>query len=195
MKTFTLNPQILVAAYSQGFFPMPEEQTEEVRWYRPDPRAIIPLQGFHISRSLQRRLNRKDFSFTFNQEFREVMKACSHREETWINDEFLHAYGRLHELNKAHSVEIWRNNRLIGGLYGVSLGGAFFAESMFHREPDASKIALHALVQHLIERRFTLLECQFLTAHLKRLGAIEISDQEYMKRLKLALAQDVEFHS
>lgn len=193
MKTFTLNPQILVAAYSQGFFPMPDDQTGEIRWFRPDPRAVIPLDAFHISRSLRRRFNRKDFNVTFNHAFREVMKACAHREDTWINAEFLYAYGRLHELNKAHSVEIWRNDLLIGGIYGVSLGGAFFAESMFHREADASKIALLVLIQHLNERQFTLLECQFLTAHLKSLGAIEIPDQEYIKRLKLALAQDVEF--
>lgn len=183
-----LTPAILIEAYSRGYFPMPEPGTDEVLWYRPDPRAIIPLDQFHVSKSLQRRMNKKDFTVTFNQAFPEVMKRCAEHPETWINDEFISIYTQLHKLGYAHSVEVWQENALVGGTYGVVLGSAFFAESMFHSMRDASKIALFYLVTLLNEKKFTLLECQFLTEHLASLGAIEIPDKDYIELLKQALA-------
>ena len=188
-----LNPQILYTAYSQGYFPMPDDRTGEILWYRPDPRTIFPLDQFHVSRSLRRTLNKKIFKVTFNKAFREVMEGCADRKETWIDEEFIAAYSRLHSIGAAQSVEVWQDGTLVGGVYGVSFGGGFFAESMFHRATDASKVALYFLIEKLKERRFILLEAQFMTPHLGRLGAIEISDREYMEILAKALALDVYF--
>lgn len=182
-----LTTPFLLAAYATGYFPMPDSETDEIRWYRPDPRAILPLDGFHCSRSLKKKIDRKLFSVTYDEAFRDVMKACAAREETWINEEFLRAYGRLHDVGAAHSVEIWKEDELVGGVYGVHLNGAFFAESMFHTETDASKIALYFLVAHLKRGGFKLLECQFLTPHLASLGAIEVSDRQYQQKLQKAL--------
>ena len=187
-----LSTPFLLAAYANGYFPMPDE-TDEIRWYRPDPRAILPLNGFHCSRSLARKIKRKTFEVTYDKGFRDVMKACAARAETWINDEFLRAYGRLHDLGQAHSVEVWSDKKLVGGVYGVQLNGAFFAESKFHTARDASKIALYHLVEHLNEGGFKLLEVQFLTPHLASLGAIEISDREYQQKLKKALLVQASF--
>lgn len=188
-----LTPELLLSAYSQGYFPMPGDLPDEIFWYRPDPRAIIPLDGFHVSRSLQRRLRRGQFTYTFNLAFPEVMAGCSDRITTWINDEFKDAYSHLHQLGFAHSVEIWQDAKLVGGVYGVAIGGAFFAESMFHRTTDASKAALYYLVQRLRNQGFSLLECQFLTPHLESLGATAISDEIYIQRLTTALAVKVSF--
>lgn len=181
-----LNTPFLLAAYANGYFPMPDPDGTII-WYRPDPRAILPLEGFHCSRSLKRTLDRGAFTVTFNQCFRDVMKACAKREETWINAEFIRAYGRLHDVKAAHSVEVWKGDELAGGVYGVQLNGAFFAESMFHTVRDASKVALYYLVQHLQQCGFKLLETQFLTPHLASLGAIEISDEQYQRKLQRAL--------
>ncbi len=183
-----LTPAILIEAYSRGYFPMPEAGTDEILWYRPDPRGIIPLDSFHVSKSLERRLRKKDFVVSFNRSFTQVMQQCAQHPETWINEEFLDVYTQLHKLGYAHSVEVWQDDSLVGGTYGVALGGAFFAESMFHIMRDASKIALFYLVKLLNEKGFSLLECQFLSPHLASLGAIEIPDEEYMKLLNLALA-------
>jgi len=177
----------LLWAYSQGFFPMPEPQTEEIEWYRPDPRAILPLDRFHVSRSLRKVLRDHTFSVTLNQAFIEVIVGCAARSETWINGEFMRAYKELHYLGHAHSVEVWSNNEVVGGVYGVQVGGAFFAESMFSKKDNTSKIALYELTKHLRMQNFTLLEIQFLTPHLASLGAIEIPDSEYSKLLKLAV--------
>ena len=189
-----LPPELLLSAYSQGYFPMPHDETNEIMWFRPDPRAIIALNHFHVSRSLARNLRRLKFTFTRNRAFSEVMKGCSEREETWITQEFHEAYTRLHKMGYAHSVEVWQEDRgLVGGVYGVSLAGAFFAESKFHRVTDASKAALHYLVEHLKLRQFRLLEVQFITPHLASLGAVEISDSEYQKRLAEALLVETHF--
>ncbi|MFK7824039.1 MAG: leucyl/phenylalanyl-tRNA--protein transferase [Oligoflexales bacterium] len=193
MKRYTLNPELLHAAYSQGYFPMPDGDSGEILWFRPDPRAIIPLNGFHTSRSLRRTINRSVFKITYNQAFTQVMQGCAEHPETWINDEFLDVYAQMHKLGLAHSVEVWFEQELVGGTYGVCLGGAFFAESKFHRKTNASKVALYYLVKHMFEKGLTLLECQFLTPHLKSLGAIEVSDYEYLKLLKTALKIDVSF--
>lgn len=184
-----LTAETLVYAYAQGCFPMPDEKTGAIYWYRPDPRAIIPLNGFHISRSLKRVLSRGDFELRYDTQFEGVMRACAERKETWIIDDFFRAYGDLHRAGLAHSLEVFRDEKLVGGVYGVSLGAAFFAESMFHRESNMSKVALSALVSHLRNRGFTLLECQFLTSHLESLGAIEVPDSEYMLALNSALSK------
>jgi leucyl/phenylalanyl-tRNA--protein transferase len=188
-----MTPALLRVAYSQGLFPMPEPQTEQVLWFSPDPRAIIPLDGFHTSRSLRRTLNKKKFRISFNEDFTGVMLACGDRKDTWINAEFLDVYSQLHREGGAHSVEVWQEGKLVGGTYGVALGGAFFAESKFHRVTDASKVAIYHLVKHLNERGFKLLEVQFLTPHLKTLGAVEISRPDYMKRLAAALKVKTSF--
>jgi leucyl/phenylalanyl-tRNA--protein transferase len=177
----------LLNAYAQGFFPMPHPETEEIEWYRPNPRAILPLDKFHCSRSLSKTLRQKVFSFSLNKSFCEVMELCSDRPETWINQEFKTAYQKLFDLGYAHSVEVWKDSILVGGVYGVQVGGAFFAESMFSKQTDASKTALYHLTQHLLKQQFTLLEVQFLTPHLKSLGAIEIPDSTYEKLLKEAI--------
>lgn len=192
-KKYTLTPKLLYTAYSQGYFPMPDEQTGDIFWYRPDPRAIIPLDGFHVSRSLRRTIKRQIFKITYNQAFLEVMEGCSERAVTWINEEIKYAYLQLFKIGAAKSIEVWFEDQLVGGVYGVSFGGAFFAESMFHRATDASKVALYYLVQKLKERKFELLECQFLTEHLKSLGAVEIPDYEYAQRLERAIQKDVYF--
>ena len=182
-----LSPDILLSAYSQGYFPMPDGTNKEILWFRPDPRAILPLDQFHISRSLRRKLNKKNFLVTFNEEFRNVMLGCASHPDTWINRDILDSYSLMHQLGFAHSVEVWMDGKLAGGTYGLAIGGAFFAESMFHYQSDASKIALFNLVERLKEKRYMLLECQFMTAHLESLGAISVSDSDYMKTLKKAL--------
>ncbi len=166
---------------------MPDPDTGEPVWFRPDPRAIIPLDRFHTSKSLLKVINKNIFKVSINQEFLAVMKGCADRPETWINQEFLDTYFSMHRQGIAHSVEVWQNKELVGGLYGVAIGGAFFAESMYHRATNASKVALYFLVGRLRERGFELLECQFLTSHLASLGAISIPDTEYIKRLAHAI--------
>lgn len=188
-----LHPDLLCQAYSLGYFPMPDPDTGKIVFLRPDPRAILPLDGFHASRSLRRKLRHGEYRVSFDEAFREVMEGCSEREETWITDEFFDGYGTLHKLGRAHSVEVWHGSDLAGGLYGVSLGGAFFAESKFHRQTDASKVALFHLVDHLKQRGFLLLEVQFQTPHLKSLGVVEIADEDYQALLQRALAVDAVF--
>jgi leucyl/phenylalanyl-tRNA---protein transferase len=188
-----LYPDLLCQAYSLGYFPMPDPETGKIVFLRPDPRAVLPLDGFHVSRSLRRSLAHRGYRVTFDQAFREVMAGCADREDTWITKEFFTGYTALHKLGRAHSVEVWKGEELVGGLYGVSLGGAFFAESKFHRERDASKVALFNLVEQLKRRGFALLEVQFLTPHLKTLGVIELSDEEYQARLQRAIVLPVTF--
>jgi leucyl/phenylalanyl-tRNA--protein transferase len=188
-----LTPELLLAAYRHGYFPMPHPETEEIVWFNPDPRAIIPLNGFHCSRSLRRSLRRSHFQVSLNKDFAGVMAGCADRPETWINAEIAEAYERLHQHGDAHSLEIWQNGELVGGTYGVAIGGAFFAESKFHRVTDASKAALYYLVEHLRAKGFTLLEIQFITPHLRTLGAIQIPARDYEQRLQRALRQSVSF--
>jgi leucyl/phenylalanyl-tRNA--protein transferase len=183
-----LAPEKLLAAYSVGIFPMADE-TGTIHWLAPDPRAIIELSAFKVSRSLRAVWRRSEFEVTINRSFDAVMDACGDRAEgTWISDEMKEAYQTLHRLGFAHSVEAWRDERLAGGLYGVSIGGAFFGESMFHRVSDASKIALVHLVERMRERGFALLDVQFMTQHLRQFGATEIPRAEYEQRLLRALA-------
>lgn len=192
--SFPLPPELLVGAYSKGYFPMPDQKTGEIHWYRPDPRAILPLDGFHVSHSLRKTLNKQLYSTTFDTAFNEVMQGCAKRPETWITDVFFTAYRELFRLGIGHSVEVWdKHGTLVGGLYGLSLNGAFFAESKFHTATDASKVALYFLVERLNKQGFQLLEVQFMTEHLKSLGAIELPDSEYILRLKKALSRPIFF--
>lgn len=188
LNTMDWSVDVLVSAYSQGYFPMPDpDNSNKVLWFRPNPRAVIPLASFHVSRSLRRKINKKQYTYSFNRCFRDVMVACGDREETWINESFLQIYMQMHQIGFAQSVEIWLEKKLVGGTYGVSLAGGFFAESMFHSETDCSKLALYHLVEELKYSGYTLLECQFLTPHLESLGAVEISDHDYIQRLTQAL--------
>jgi len=186
----TLHPQLLISAYCQGVFPMAHEDGD-IYWYDPDPRAILPLDNFHISRSLQRTLKKGQFDIRRDTAFRDVMEACAEpqpgREKTWINDEILYAYTELHQAGFAHSVEVWQDGTLVGGLYGVAIRGLFAGESMFSRTTNASKVALVHLVHHLNNQNFQLLDIQFMTEHLSKFGAIEISAQAYKQKLLLAL--------
>jgi leucyl/phenylalanyl-tRNA--protein transferase len=173
---------------------MPDFQNPDtINFYRPDPRAIIPLDQFHISRSMKRELRRTDVRTAFNTAFESVMRACADRPETWITEDFVRAYCELHSLGFAHSVEIYQGEKLTGGVYGVAVGAAFFAESMFHREKNMSKLALYRLAEQLLRQDFELLECQFLTPHLQSLGARTVPDAEYMDMLSAALERDVSF--
>ena len=188
-----LDAAMVEEAYRHGIFPMADLGLHIVTWHRPRRRAILPLDSFHISRSLERRLRRGGFEVTFDQDFAGVMAACAERKSTWISGEFREVYGELHRAGKAHSVEVWVDGSLAGGVYGVHLGGAFFAESKFHRVTDMSKVALAHLVWRLRERGFALLEVQYLTEHLAQFGVVEIPNKEYMGRLGLALELDCHF--
>jgi len=188
-----LTPGRLLRAYAAGFFPMAEDRNGPVAWYSPDPRAIIPLDRFKISRSLRQRVHAGHVEIRINTSFAEVMRRCAAREETWISDEIIEAYCRLFDMGHAHSVESWQEGRLVGGLYGVAMGGAFFGESMFSRVADASKIALWYLVRRLTERGFLLLDTQFLTPHLASLGACEVPRDDYLRMLREALSIEATF--
>jgi leucyl/phenylalanyl-tRNA--protein transferase len=185
-------PELLLGAYADGIFPMALDDGE-IGWFSPDPRGVLPLETFHVPHGLARALKSNRFEIRINSAFEEVMRGCATREETWIDQEILDSYRRLHRLGWAHSVEAWREERLVGGLYGVAMGGVFFGESMFHRETDASKVALNALVQRLRERGFSLLDIQWVTPHLATFGAIEIPKREYLRRLRAAIALPCEF--
>ncbi len=165
---------------------MGDEDSDLIFWFSPDPRAIIPLDELHISRSLRRTLRRGSFEVTYDEAFKDVMLGCAEDRPVWITDRMLELYTELHGRGSAHSVEVWLNHELVGGLYGVQIGAAFMAESKFHRVNDASKVALVKLIERLREREFEILEVQYLTDHLERLGAREISDSVYMRRLELA---------
>ena len=187
-----LTPEVLVSAYAGGIFPM--DVNGEICWFSPDPRTIIPLDAFHASRRLLRTCRSGRFEIRIDTEFESVMRGCADRPEgTWISEEIVEAFVRLHELGLAHSIEAWRGGTLAGGLYGVSLGGAFFGESMFSRHRDASKVALVTLVDRLRERGFTLFDVQFMTSHLARFGAREIPRAEYLDQLESALQLPVSF--
>jgi leucyl/phenylalanyl-tRNA--protein transferase len=178
---------LLLYAYCNAMFPMAESRDGPLYWYSPDPRAIIPLDALKVSRSLRQVIKKKVFEVRVDTAFEQVMRECALRKETWISEQIVQSYLELHRLGHAHSVESWKGNKLAGGLYGVALGAAFFGESMFHTQRDASKVALAFLVDRLKERGFEVLDTQFMTPHLARLGAIEISKDEYVERLKHAI--------
>jgi leucyl/phenylalanyl-tRNA--protein transferase len=182
-----LTPEILLHGYSIGIFPMAEHRDDpEIFWVDPRRRGVMPLNGFHISRSLARAMRRSSFHHTINRDFDGVVAGCADREDTWINAEITALYTALHHAGHAHSLEVWEGTALVGGVYGVTLGRAFFGESMFSRRTNASKMALAALVDRLRHAGFTLFDTQFLTDHLASLGAQEISRAEYHAQLDVA---------
>jgi leucyl/phenylalanyl-tRNA---protein transferase len=181
-----IEAELLLQGYRLGVFPMAMED-DSIAWFSPDPRAILPLENFHVPHAL-RRLARKDvFEIKIDNSFGEVIRGCAKRKDTWINREIIESYEQLYDLGYAHSVEAWSKNKLAGGLYGIVVGGAFFGESMFHRVRDASKIALVGLVDRLRARKFALLDTQWLTPHLQQFGAIEIPRGQYLKMLRRAV--------
>src|SRR5450432_2543577 len=183
-----ITPEVLLRAYACGIFPMAESADDPTLfWVEPEMRGVIPLQGFHVSSRLARTVRSDTFTVTVNTAFKAVIAGCAApqtgRDDTWINKRIRDLYGGLHALGHCHSVEVWQDDDLVGGLYGVSLGRAFFGESMFHRVRDASKVALVHLVARLRDRGFELLDSQATTPHLRQFGCIDISAEEYLRRL------------
>lgn len=181
-----IDPEVLLQGYRLGVFPMAMADGT-IEWFSPDPRAILPLEEFHVPHSLERAFAKGTFEIRLNVAFVEVMRECARRPETWINGEIIASYTRLHQLGHAHSIEAWQDGKLAGGLYGVAIGGAFFGESMFHHVRDASKIALLGLVEHLRARKFVLLDTQWVTPHLEQFGALEIPRAKYLHLLSIAV--------
>lgn len=196
MPLARLDPETLLDAYARGVFPM-TDRDGQIRWYTADPRGLIPLDQFHVPRSLAQFMRSTSFPFEvrINHDFESTMRQCMNTrpDATWISEELIQAYVRLHEMGFAHSVETWRDGRLAGGLYGVSIGGAFFGESMFHHDRDASKVALVKLVERLRERSFELLDTQASTPHLERFGCIEVPAAQYARMLREAMEKDCVF--
>jgi leucyl/phenylalanyl-tRNA--protein transferase len=190
-----LSTEILVAAYRAGIFPMAINPRGDIAWFSPDPRALIPLdERFHVPHGLRRTLKKNLFEVTTDTRFSEVIRQCAAAHgDTWISKEIICAYSQLHSDGHAHSLEVLRDGELVGGLYGVHIGGAFFGESMFHRVPDASKVALAALVERLRRRQFALLDTQWMTPHLAQFGTYLISKTDYLSLLQKALARHCEF--
>ena len=190
--------ELLLAAYASGWFPMADEEGV-ISWYSPDPRGIMPIETFHVPSRLARVVRKGTLQVEIDTAFEEVMRACAEAERepgdtgTWISEEIIESYCALHAQGFAHSVEVRQNGVLVGGLYGVALGGAFFGESMFHRATNASKVALVALVERLRSHGFLLLDTQWVTAHLQQFGAIEIPRPQYLKLLEQSLELDVSF--
>jgi leucyl/phenylalanyl-tRNA--protein transferase len=188
-------PDLLLSAYATGWFPMAVEPGE-IRWYSPDPRGILPLDGVHVPARLARLVRQGRFEVAIDRDFAAVVRACADRQDeegSWIDDEIFSSYVELHRRGFAHSVEVWQGGVLAGGLYGVALHGAFFGESMFHRAANASKVALVALVDRLRARGFILLDIQWVTDHLAQFGAIEVPRRRYLSLLKEALEREATF--
>ncbi len=191
-----LTPELLMRAYAMGVFPMAEHRNDpEIFWVDPIHRGIFPLDLFHISRSLARSIRRANYNLTLNQNFEGVLDGCANRRETWINAKIRNLYNSLYNNGQAHSIEVWEGPHLIGGVYGVTLGAAFFGESMFSRRTDASKIALAFLVEHLRRCGFILFDTQFLTEHLITLGAVEIPRESFKKLLNEAIQREADLMS
>lgn len=189
-----ITPELLLHAYAAGVFPMAESRDDpQIHWIDPRRRGVLPPERFHISRSLARTIRRAPWRISVNEDFRATVLACADREETWINEEILALYQSLHEMGFAHSLEVREGDALIGGVYGVSIGAAFFGESMFSRRKDASKLALAWLSHRLLAGGYLLLDTQFITPHLASLGAIEIPRAEYHRQLRAALAREADF--
>lgn len=190
-----LTPDILLQAYRLGIFPMaPHRDSPAINWYDPDPRALLPIAELHVSKKLRRTVKQRPYSITFDRAFRAVMENCATaRPDTWINAEIIDLYCALHARGCAHSVEAWKDGRLVGGLYGVSIGAAFFGESMFSTATDASKIALVYLAARLWRQGFEILDTQFVNEHLRQFGVYEITRDEYKRRLNKALTKGVSF--
>ena len=194
MSARGLTPEVLLSAYAQGIFPMSDgRDAPEVFWVDPRFRGIIPMESFRVSRSLRRRIRRAPFRITFDTAFAQVIDGCADRDETWINPPIMQLYADLFAAGHAHSIEIWEDGALVGGVYGVTLNGAFFGESMFSRRTDASKVALTYLVDRLRRTGFVLFDTQFLTPHLSSLGGVEITRTAYRQALSHALSLPAQF--
>ena len=194
-----LSPENIIDAYTHGIFPMAENRRDrQLFWVDPEKRGILQLRGFHVHRSLKKKVRNNQFTIRYDNKFEEVIRACATqgatREETWINDQIIDLYTKLFSMGYAHSVECWHGTTLVGGLYGLSIKGAFFGESMFSLERDTSKITLVHLVARLKLGGFTLLDTQFVTTHLKQFGVLEISRNKYHKLLNSALKVNATFH-
>lgn len=189
-----LSAELLMQGYANGIFPMAENRHDpDIFWVDPQRRGVMPLRGFHLSRSLKRAMRKTHFTVSVDEDFEGVVESCADRVETWINAEIRNLYMELHHQGRAHSLEIREAGDLVGGVYGVTLGAAFFGESMFSRRDNASKMALACLVDRLLEAGFVLFDTQFLTEHLASLGAIEISRATYHRALDEATAQTADF--
>ncbi len=188
-----LKPENMIRLYASGAFPMADAETGNINWYLPDIRTIIPLDNYNIPRSTKKVIDEQNFEIRFDNDFEGVLEGCSDRESTWISEELKSAYRRLKKRGHIHTVETWKNGKLVGGLYGVTFRGAFFGESMFSKVSQASKAALAALLKHLKEKEFVLLDVQYMTEHLKMFGAVEISFEEYTKLLHKGYGQMIEF--
>jgi leucyl/phenylalanyl-tRNA--protein transferase len=192
LKQLEFTPEGVIRAYCMGIFPM-GSKLGGISWYSPDPRCIIDMQNFHASNRLLRKVRQGVFEMKVNQNWDQVIRKCGARKDVWITEEIIDMYTRLHDMGLAHSVEAYYEGELAGGLYGLSLGGAFMGESMFHEVTDASKVSLVYLVNRLLERGFTLLDTQYRTEHLSKFSAIEIPRDEYLRRLMSALNQHCSF--
>ena len=194
-----INEETILKSYSLGIFPMSESFDDpNIYWINPKKRGVIPINDFKISKNLRKEIEKKKFLITINKDFNGVIKNCAkktkNRPSTWINKEIIKLYSNLHKIGHAHSIEAWHQNRLVGGLYGVSLGSAFFGESMFSIMSNSSKICLVYLIANLKIKKFTLLDTQFINPHLKKLGAIEISRKKYLKMLGISLKKNANFN-
>ena len=189
-----LTPELMIRAYAAGIFPMSDgAEHDSIFWVDPQRRGVFPLDRFHVSRSLERRIRRGGFETTVNRDFAGVVAACAGRAETWINGDIFRTYTALHAMGQAHSVEVWMEGELAGGVFGVTLGAAFFGESMFSRRTDGSKLALVHLIERLRVGGFQLFDTQFTTSHLESLGAVEIPRADYRRQLQMALASPADF--
>jgi leucyl/phenylalanyl-tRNA--protein transferase len=191
MNDDRITPAMARFAYAQGYFPMAESDHGPIHWYYPTMRCLMPIEGIRVSRSLARTLRRSPFRVTYDESFREVMTACRRPEGNWISPELIDLYTEIHDEGWAHSCEVWEDDRLVGGVYGLALGSCFSGESMFHRATDASKVALYHLVNHVRELGFIMFDAQFINDHTASLGAYEITQREYLARLEVALQTEV----
>ena len=190
-----LDTETVLSAYLQGFFPMADEESNEIYWHSPDPRAIIPLDKVSKPKSHTKAARKKKFKYTVNSDFEFVISACSDRRDTWISKEIIDLYIELHKMGHAHSIETWKDDEIVGGLYGISIGGAFFGESMFNTESEAAKASFFYLVDYIKSKGFVLLDTQYINPFTQQLGAIEIPKSQYLKVLSTALNMPVSFNS
>lgn len=188
-----LKPRNMLRLYASGAFPMADVESGEINWYLPDIRTIIPLEEYNVPRSFRKFLSESNFNVRIDFDFLQVVNGCADREKTWISDKLIDAYLKLKEMGNIHTVETWQNNKLVGGLYGITYKGAFFGESMFSKVPQASKFALVKLLEHLSANNFVLLDVQYITDHLKMFGAKEISFAEYDRLLHISYNKECKF--